>query len=60
VRVCALEELSHREAANALGVNVFTIKSRIFHGKRMLKRGLCLRTSGERDFHETSVFTIHG
>jgi RNA polymerase sigma-70 factor, ECF subfamily len=47
IQMCALEELSHLEAANVLGVNVFTMKSRIFHGKRMLKRAICLRT-GER------------
>jgi RNA polymerase sigma-70 factor (ECF subfamily) len=49
IQMCALEELSHVEAANALGVNVFTIKSRIFHGNRMLKRAICLRTSGRDD-----------
>jgi RNA polymerase sigma-70 factor (ECF subfamily) len=42
IQMCALEELSHLEAANALGVNVFTIKSRIFNGKRMLKRAVSL------------------
>jgi RNA polymerase sigma-70 factor, ECF subfamily len=40
IQMCALEELSYSEAANALGVSVCTIKARIFHGKRMLKRAL--------------------
>jgi nucleotide-binding universal stress UspA family protein len=30
----SLAEVSHHDAANALGVNVCTIKSRIFHGKK--------------------------
>jgi RNA polymerase sigma-70 factor (ECF subfamily) len=47
IEMCVLEEHSHREAANALGVNVFTIKSRVFHGKRMLRRAVCRRV-GER------------
>jgi RNA polymerase sigma-70 factor (ECF subfamily) len=54
IQMCALEEVSQLEAANALGVNVFTIKSRIFHGKRMLKRAICMRT-GEPDFHGNGV-----
>lgn len=49
IRMCALDGLSHVEAANALGVNVLTIKSRIFHGKRMLKRRVCLRTGARSD-----------
>jgi RNA polymerase sigma-70 factor (ECF subfamily) len=48
IQMCALEELSQREAAKSLGINVFTVKSRILHGKRMLRRAICLRT-GERD-----------
>ncbi len=48
IQMCVLEGLSHLEAANALGVNVFTIKSRICRGKRMLKRAVCLR-AGERN-----------
>ncbi len=44
IRMCALEESSHREAANALGVSVAAVKSRVFHGKRLLKRAVCLRT----------------
>jgi RNA polymerase sigma-70 factor, ECF subfamily len=47
-QLCALEELSHAEVANALGVNVFTVKSRLFNGRRMLKHALYLRT-GLRD-----------
>ncbi|MGO8759939.1 MAG: RNA polymerase sigma factor [Terracidiphilus sp.] len=44
IQMCALEELSQVEVANALGVNVFTVKSRLFNGRRMLKRAMCLRT----------------
>lgn len=40
IRMCCLDELSNLDAANALGVSVCTIKSRIFHGKRTLKRAL--------------------
>lgn len=43
IQMCAIEESSHREAANALGVSVAAIKSRVFHGKRLLKRAVCLR-----------------
>jgi RNA polymerase sigma-70 factor, ECF subfamily len=44
IKMCAIEESSHREAARALGVTVGAIKSRIFHGKRMLKRAVSMRT----------------
>jgi RNA polymerase sigma-70 factor, ECF subfamily len=44
IRMCAIEESSHREAANALGVSVAAVKSRVFQGKRLLKRAVCLRT----------------
>jgi RNA polymerase sigma-70 factor (ECF subfamily) len=47
LRMCALEESSHIEAANALGVSVTSIKSRFFRGKRMLKRAVSLRIAGE-------------
>ena len=50
IQMCALDELSHVEAANVLGVKVFTVKSRLFNGKRMLKRAICLRT-GVRNEH---------
>jgi RNA polymerase sigma-70 factor (ECF subfamily) len=43
IQICALEERSHMDAANALGVNVWTIKSRIHRGKRLLKRAIQLR-----------------
>jgi RNA polymerase sigma-70 factor (ECF subfamily) len=49
IRMCTLDGLSHVEAANALGVNVLTIKSRIFHAKRMLKRRVCLRIGPRND-----------
>jgi RNA polymerase sigma-70 factor (ECF subfamily) len=54
IEMCVLEEHSHLEAANALGVNVFTIKSRIFHGKRMLKLAVCRRI-GEQDDVSLSI-----
>jgi RNA polymerase sigma-70 factor (ECF subfamily) len=44
IRMCVIEESSHREVANALGVSVAAVKSRVFHGKRLLKRAICLRT----------------
>ena len=43
IQLCSLEELAHTEAANALGLSVAAIKSRIFQGKRMLRRAICLR-----------------
>ena len=46
LRMCAIEERSHLEAANALGVSVSAIKSRLFHGRRMLKRAIHMRTGG--------------
>jgi RNA polymerase sigma-70 factor (ECF subfamily) len=49
IQMCAIEQLSHHEVSKALGVNVFTIKSRIFHGKRMLKRAIQLRTDRRDD-----------
>jgi RNA polymerase sigma-70 factor (ECF subfamily) len=59
IQMCALEELSLLEVANALGVNVITIKSRIFHGKQMLKRAICLRT-GERISMEPALLQSNG
>lgn len=35
---CVLEELPYREVASELNVSLGTLKSRVFHGKRMLKR----------------------
>jgi RNA polymerase sigma-70 factor (ECF subfamily) len=46
IKMCTIEGLSHLEAANELGVNVLTIKSRIHHAKRMLKRAVRLRDGG--------------
>jgi RNA polymerase sigma-70 factor (ECF subfamily) len=43
IKMCTFDGLSYLEAANALDVSVYTIKSRIFHAKRILKRRLCLR-----------------
>ena len=48
LKMCAIEERSHLEAAQALGVSVSTIKSRLFHGKRILKRAVRQRI-GARD-----------
>ncbi len=53
IQMCALDGLSHIEAANALRVNVITIKSRIFHGKRMLKRRVCLRAGARNDLSQS-------
>ncbi len=49
LRMCAIEERSHLEAAHALGVSVNAVKSRLFHGKRMLKRAVHLRAAFEGD-----------
>ena len=46
IEMCALEEQSLRTAAQALDVNVVTIKSRLFRGRQLLRRGLCERTGG--------------
>jgi RNA polymerase sigma-70 factor, ECF subfamily len=43
LELCVLEELSHRAAARRLNVSVITIKSRIFSGKKRLKRAMCTR-----------------
>jgi RNA polymerase sigma-70 factor (ECF subfamily) len=52
IKMCAIEESSHRETARALGVTVGAIKSRIFHGKRMLKRAVNMRTGiGDEALH---------
>ena len=44
IRMCTLGGLSHLEAAQALGVNVSTIKARISQAKGMLRQRLCLET----------------
>ena len=43
IQMCILEELSHSEAAQSLGVTTSSMKSRIFRGKRHLHRALCKR-----------------
>jgi len=53
IQMCSLEELSHAEAANALGVKVFTVKSRLLHGRRMLKRAFYLRTGLQNESSRT-------
>lgn len=47
IKLCAIDGLSHLEAANALDVNVYTIKSRIFHAKQMLRRRIRRRTAAQ-------------
>jgi RNA polymerase sigma-70 factor (ECF subfamily) len=49
MQMYALDQLSQLEVANELGVDVITIKSRIFHGKRMLKHAIRLRTDSRDD-----------
>lgn len=46
IEMCALEEQSLRDAAQAMNVNVVTIKSRLFRGRQLLQRGLCERMGG--------------
>lgn len=46
IELCALEEQSLRDAAQAMNVNVVTVKSRLFRGRQLLQRGLCERTGG--------------
>jgi RNA polymerase sigma-70 factor (ECF subfamily) len=53
MKMCALDEISQFEAAIALGVSVASIKSRMFRGKRMLKRAVCRRIGGGDDFVES-------
>jgi RNA polymerase sigma-70 factor (ECF subfamily) len=54
IKMCAIAESSHREAARALGVSASAIKSRIFSGKRKLKRAVCMRI-GEGDEFSRSL-----
>jgi len=49
IQMCAIEETSHSDAANALGVSVATVKSRVFRGKQLLKRAVSLRTGTRVD-----------
>jgi RNA polymerase sigma-70 factor (ECF subfamily) len=49
IEMCAFEERKPIDVANALGVNVFTVKSRFLNGKRMLKRAICHRTGMRED-----------
>ena len=46
IEMCALEEQSLRSTAQALDVNVVTVKSRLFRGRQLLRRSLCERTGG--------------
>jgi RNA polymerase sigma-70 factor, ECF subfamily len=58
IQMCALDELSHADAANALGVKVFTVKSRLLHGRRMLRRALYLRTGLREKSYRSSGATL--
>jgi RNA polymerase sigma-70 factor (ECF subfamily) len=49
IQMCSIGESSHREAADALGVSVGAVKSRVYQGKRLLKRAVCLRTGARVD-----------
>ncbi len=43
LQLCVLEEFSHSAAAHRLNIGVITVKSRVFSGKRRLKRAMCMR-----------------
>jgi RNA polymerase sigma-70 factor, ECF subfamily len=43
IQLCVLEELSHQAAARTLNISVITVKSRVFSGKKRLKRAVCMR-----------------
>ncbi len=43
LQLCVLEEFSHRAAARTLKISVITVKSRVFSGKRRLKRAVCIQ-----------------
>jgi RNA polymerase sigma-70 factor, ECF subfamily len=58
IQLCALEELSQIEVANALGVSVLTVKSRLFNGRRMLKRAVCLRVGIPNDSSQSLEATV--
>jgi RNA polymerase sigma-70 factor (ECF subfamily) len=47
IQMCLLEEIPYQTAAKSLQVRITTIKSRVFSGKRMLRKALspCLATS---------------
>lgn len=44
IEMCILQELPHRVVARELNVNVATVKTRVFNGKRLLKRAIDRRT----------------
>ncbi len=58
IQMCVLEELPHRLVANNLDVNVATLKSRIFHGKLMLKKAVTRRTCAENNPAATDGATM--
>jgi RNA polymerase sigma-70 factor, ECF subfamily len=44
IQMCVLEELPYCEVADNLNVSIGTLKSRVFQGKRMLKRAMYRHT----------------
>lgn len=40
LQLCILEELPYRAVANDLNISIGTLKSRVFHGKRMLRQAV--------------------
>lgn len=48
IQMCLLQELPHRVVASDLDVSLATVKTRVFHGKRMLKRAIDRRTWQDR------------
>ena len=48
MQLCVLDELPQLEVANTLNIGVNTVKARMFRGKRMMKRAICLRVGKGR------------
>jgi RNA polymerase sigma-70 factor (ECF subfamily) len=44
IELCILEEMPQIEVADALQISVATVKSRVFRGKRMLRRAISMHT----------------
>jgi len=49
IQMCIFQELPCRLVASGLDVSVATVKTRVFHGKRMLKRAVYRRTHPAKD-----------
>jgi RNA polymerase sigma-70 factor (ECF subfamily) len=60
IKICALDERLHGEAAKELGVSIASVKSRMFRGKRMLKQAICRRTGGADTFVQSVLATRYG